>query len=197
MPKIKFIIMSCGYVESNHTSLLVYGTHFHGHEGFDTAVEAVKELSLDLYAKFHDEYLSTYNNRYGADLKECCSKSLVNDKDAKFCATCGSRLEDKKFDGDAFMDFIRDLHGSTCDSYGESEWANGRDFVWWPWCNIGNLIGAPKETVVIIPESAEECLLEALAEAKPELFPTPSTEVDPYHIESRWEALKAGKSLLF
>jgi hypothetical protein len=194
MTKIKFIIMSCGYVESNYTSNLIYGTHFHGHKGFDTGEEAVKELALDLYAKFFDEYLSTYNNRYGSDYKKCCRDVLDKDKAAKFCSACGTRLEDQQFDGDRFMDFICNLHGSTCDSYGESEYANDRHFIWWPW-GLNKFLDADRKSILAIPEQAEGILLDALQEAKPELFVGQEPSDDRY-AESSWEKIKAGKSLI-
>jgi len=170
MTKIQFIMMSCGYVESNQTSVLIYGTHFHGHDGFESGTEAVKELALDFYAKFFDENMSTYNNRYSIEIKKCCREALIKEPSCKFCSACGSRLEDKPFDAEGFMEFITNLHGTTCDSYGESEYANERHFVWWPWSGLKSLLDAPKESILCIPEQAEVCLLDALVEAKPKIL---------------------------
>lgn len=188
MTKIQFIMMSCGYVESNYTSNLIYGTH----KDFETGEEAVKELALDLYAKFYDERLSTYTERH--NFKKCCRDVLNKDKAARFCSSCGTRLEDKQFDCDDFMDFISNLHGSTCDSYGESEFANDRHFVWWPWTPMKKFLEAKRDSILCIPEHAEVVILNALHEVKPELF---SDQFDDRYAEKSWEELKAGKSLLF
>lgn len=174
MSKYSFIMMSCGYVESNQTSWLLYGTHFHGREGFDTMQEAITELALDLYAKYYDECLSSYINRYS--FSKCCTDSLIKDKEAKFCSKCGKPLIDKEFNADHFIEFIVNLHGSTCDSYGEAEYANGRHFVWWPW-SMHEFIDASKDEIIFIGESAEYVLLAALFDAKPELIKENDYEV--------------------
>ena len=66
------------------------------------------------------------------------------------------------------MDFIRGLHGTDSDSYGEAEHAKDRDFVWWPW-STQEFLESPRESIIWIEENAEYVLLCALYDAKPEL----------------------------
>lgn len=168
MSKYKFIMINCGYVESNKTAPLIYGCQFMGYEGFSTCREAITELALDLYAKFHYEILDVYENRYAQDLKKCCLDMLIRDKNANFCPLCGSAIKDKDFNEESFMDFIRDLHGTDCDSYGEAEHAKDRHFVWWPW-STHEFLESPRDSIIWIEENAEHVLLCALYDAKPEL----------------------------
>lgn len=192
----KFIMMSCGYVESNRTSWLIYQCNFFGDEGFDTAKEAVTELALDLYAKFHDEYLSVYQNRYSDSVKECCRKALIANHQAKFCSECGCQLLDEKFNPDEFMEYVTGLHDTTCDSYGDAEGTSTRSpLAWYPWWSH-EFLGAKKKEIVFIPESAEHVILCALLEAKPEL----KEQADQCQYEigesSGWEAIKEGRDIV-
>jgi hypothetical protein len=165
---LRFIVMHCGYAESNMTSALIYQCACFGNPGYSSYKKAITDLALDLYAKFYDEHLSIYENRYGRDIKDCCRKSLIANKETKFCSECGNQICDKKFDHGDFMSFVHDLHCSTCDSYGEAEYASGRYMTWYPYWN-DDFIGAPKEDVIYIAELAEVILLAALYDAKPEL----------------------------
>ncbi len=157
--------MHCGYVESCKTSLLVFQAF---NNGYKSMKEAITELALDMYNKFHHECLSIYENRYSFGLKDCCRLALIEKHDANFCSNCGSQLKDKEFDPDYFMQFISELHNTDCDSYGESEYANGEAFSWYPF-QTGAFIGAPKKSIIYIAEKAEVVLLCALFDAKPEL----------------------------
>lgn len=182
----RFIVMTCGYVESAMTSTLIYQCQFFGHPGYTSRKEAVTNLALDLYAKYYDEHLSIYERRYSRGVKECCRESLIANKEAKFCPACGSQIKDKDFHYDNFMEYVTGLHSTTTDSYGDAEYASGRNLTWWPYWN-NDFIGAPKEDVILIGENAEVVLLVALLEAKPEL----KNEEDeiPYG-EDDWEKLK-------
>ena len=51
---------------------------------------------------------------------------------------------------------------------------------------------ASKDSILCIPEQAEVCLIHALAEAKPELFP----EEPEIYSNDVWQMVKEGKSLL-
>lgn len=48
------------------------------------------------------------------------------------------------------------------------EWANNRNLKWYPYWT-DHFIGASKEEIIHIPEEAEDVLLAALLDAKPEL----------------------------
>ena len=165
---LRFIVMSCGYVEDASTSVLIYQCEFFGNPGYTSYKEAITDLALDMYGKFYDDYLSVYENRYGNDVKECCRQALIANKTAKFCSGCGRQILNKEFHYHQFMEYVFNLHSSTCDSYGEAEWAAGKDLHWWPW-GTDRFIGAPKEDVIYIAENAEVILLAALLDAKPEL----------------------------
>ena len=166
--KIRFIVMIPGYVESASTSCLIYQCGFFGNPGYASYKEAITDLALDLYAKFYDDCLSCYQNRYGSDLKRCCQKSLIDNKKAQFCSTCGCKLLDKKFDYAEFQHYVCNLTRTTCDSYGDAEETSTRNLTWWPYW-ITDFIGTPKEEVICLSEQAQLILLAALLEAKPEL----------------------------
>lgn len=165
---LRFIAMHCGYVENCSTSLLVYQCGFHGSPGYTSYKQAITDLALDLYAKYYEDVLSTYHNRYTFKLNKCCTGTLISNKEAKFCTECGTRLLDKSFDYDGFMEYVTNLHYTITDSYGEAETTSTRDLAWWPFWT-SDFIGAPKEDIIYIAENAEVVLLEALLEAKPEL----------------------------
>ena len=189
---LRFIVMITGYVESASTACLIYQCGFFGNPGYDNYKDAITDLALDLYAKYYDDHMSAYERRYNRDVKECCRKTLIDNKEAKFCSACGSQIADKKFDAEAFMDYVRDLMNTTCDSYGDAEYAGGRNFTWWPYW-IGDFIGAPKEDVIVMAENAEVTILAALIEAKPEL----KSEDDDYFVNETfwddWEEFKNNK----
>ena len=182
---LRFIIMNTGYVESSSTSTLIYQCGFFGNPGYASYKEAITDLALDLYAKFYDDVLSVYHNRYAREIKDCCRKSLIDNNDAKFCSDCGQELHDKPFDPEEFMEYIVHLQNSTADSYGDAEYANKRHLTWWPYW-VGDFIGAPKEEVIAIAENAELLLTSALMEAKPEL----KEDVDDYGSNDDWEQFK-------
>ena len=184
----RFVVMHCGYVENSNTSALIYQCMFFGRSGYLSMKEAITDLALDMYAKFYDERLSIYENRYSKDVKKCCRESLIANQNAKFCSECGSQIVDKQFASEEFKDFVTNLHCSTCDSYGEAEGTATREFAWWPYWT-SDFIGAPKEDIIYIAENAEVILLAALLEAKPEL------QIDDFaidYVDSEWEQFKSG-----
>lgn len=185
---LRFIVMTCGYVENASTSVLIYQCGFSGKSGYSSYREAITDLALDLYSKFYDEHLSIYENRYSRSVKDCCRKVLIDNKEAKYCSECGSQISDKKFLYDEFKEYVSNLHCTTCDSYGDAEYAAGRNLIWWPyWTN--DFIGAPKEEVIYIAESAEQVLLDALLDAKPELK-DPDEDTYESDFPSDWERFK-------
>lgn len=165
---LRFIVLCSGYAEDATTSVLIYQCEFSGHPGYSNYKDAVTDLALDLYAKYYDSCLNVYENRYSADVKQCCRNALIENNKANFCSKCGNEIADKKFSADGFCSYIRGLYCTTSDSYGEAEHANGRNLIWWPFW-IEDFIGAPKEDIITIGENGQAILLEALLEAKPEL----------------------------
>ena len=185
----RFIVMTTGYVENASTAFLAYQCEFFGNSGYDNYKDAITDLALDMYAKFYDEHLSTYQNRYSSEVRDCCRNSLIANKDAEFCSKCGDRIVNKKFDADAFMEHISNLMGSTCDSYGNAEQTSTRDMTWWPYGS--NFIGAPKEDIIHLAENGEVILLLALLDAKPELRSDQDDETLEITFE-HWEKFKGG-----
>jgi hypothetical protein len=185
----RFIVMTCGYAEGAYVSGLIYQCEFFGNPGYLSYEEAITDLALDLYAKFYDDYISVYQNRYDRDdLKQCCRATLLDKKDAKFCCQCGQQIADREFNYDEFLDYVRSLHTKITDTYGDAEWANSRGLVWWPYGTL-DIIGAPKEDVICIAEGAEDVILTALLDAKPELVEQTGQEFQ----NDDWEMFKAGK----
>jgi len=178
----KFIAMHCGYAESCKTSLLVYNCRFFGISGYKLMKDAITDLAFDLYHKFHNECLSIYENRYLFGLSDCCRESLIKDHDAKFCSKCGSQLKDKDFDPESFTNFIRELHDTDSDSYGDADEGN---FHWYPFWTEA-FIGASKKSIIYIAENAESVLLHALFDAKPEL----RTKEYSLNVFPDWEKFK-------
>jgi len=195
-----FIMMSCGHVESNSTSWLMYGIQGIDRGGFETMEEGIKELALDLYAKFYDDHLSIYEKRYGRDVDKCCRDNMkvVCEDGTKHtpgtvytCPTCGKDKKDEAFDPEEFRQYICSLHGSTCDDYGDVEYTRTRNHLsWWPYPTVKQFRDAPKDSVIWIGENAEHVLLSALYDAKPEL-----KQLSDYqdYSEEDWEKLKEGK----
>ena len=152
------IAVTCGYVEDAYVARLIFSTP--DRRRFATPGEAVTELALDMYAKYREDCIEDKP-------KECCVKSFKK-KEAKFCSACGRSAIRMAFNSERFMEFIQELHCTTNDSYGCAEWADDRTSVFLPWYH--DLIGIQENEIVDISENAEQVLLCALFEAKPELM---------------------------
>lgn len=154
--------MACGYVESSTTSWLIYTTI--DNSRFNTAAEAVVELALDLYSKYKEEILSLEYVHH----KDCCKQTIARDEEAQFCSKCGTRLKIALFDANCFMDYVKGLHSTDCDGYGESEGTKDRSFAFWPW-RAEEIVGAGLDEIVYIAENAERVILDALYEVHDDL----------------------------
>ena len=174
--------MISGYAEDATTSSLIYQCSFFGKLGYQTCKEAITDLALDLYAKYYDEYISIYENRYSNNVKGCCRECVIKNNEAKYCSDCGREIKDREFVYENFMFYVKELHSTTSDSYGDAEYAAGRELNWWPYWTA-DFIGAPKEEIIFIPENAEVVLLAALLDAKPEL------KIEDFNC-SEWEDFK-------
>lgn len=179
--KYRFVMMTCGYVESAVTSWLIYTSQ---RVYFKTAEEAVKQLALDMYAKFHDEHMDELEV-----WKPCCKSALKDEK--KFCPDCGTQVGGLEFSADEFAEYVTGIHSTTCDTYGEAEYTKTRpELTFWPWQG-DNIIGVKKNEVIVINQNAEWVLLDALCECKPELRAS-RDEADGYNeaYTSDWELVK-------
>ena len=119
--------------------------------------------------------------------RKCPSCGAMQQAKSKFCSECGSQIKDKNFVYEDFMEYVSGLHCTTCDSYGDAEYAADRNLTWWPYW-IEDFIGTPKEEVICILENAEVVILEALLEAKPEL--RSEDEDDDLSYAGDWEKFK-------
>jgi hypothetical protein len=134
-------MMQCGYVENASVSWLIFSLPWRK-EGFATKEEAIRELALDLYSSYIEDK-TPYTPR-------------------------GEAKEEIVFDNVEFMEFVANRHYQTTDSYGDAEYANGRNLVWWPyWAD--RMLSAPREEILLIQEEAEVELLNALYLVMPEL----------------------------
>ncbi len=159
--KYHIVMMCCGYVESAMTSWIIY-TSADGRDVFKTKIDAVKALAFDMYNKYVDETDPSTTMRCDSCKKE---------SSGQFCSKCGTKLSlDKQtLDREQFADWIMSLHSSCCDSYGDSEYANGTRLTFWPW-RAEEIVGAKENEVVLIPENAGFVLADALYDQKPELM---------------------------
>jgi hypothetical protein len=158
--RYRIVMMSCGYVEGNTTSWLIFSTHS---GRFDTAAEATMELALDLHAKYEEDVL-----QYRVRFKDKCCQATAGNPEHKFCSTCGAPLHEVTFDSDEFMEYVIGLHKTTCDSYGSAEDTVNRQFAFWPW-RAEDIIGAAPDEVVFIAENGELVMLNALYESREDL----------------------------
>lgn len=169
---------------------LIYQCQFFGNPGYTSMKEAITELALDMYAKFQGDVLSAYQRRHSSEMGECCRETLMIQPRANFCTSCGCVIADREFRYYEFTDYVSHLHTATTDSYGESERAVDRSFAWYPFWTQ-DFIGAPKEDVIFIAEDAQDVLVNALLEAKPELR---DPQQDRNFVESiDWKQFKAEK----
>lgn len=180
---IKYIVLTGGFAESNTISQIIFGLNFLGETpGFETEEQALASLACDLYHKYYYDYLDLYQWRYSAPIKECCLKTLSSFRqglrwveEEHVCHTCHSKLEDKKFVGYEFSEYILKLFSAVTDTYGDAEDVPGHKLVWSPFWTEG-IWGTPREEILVIEENGEHELLEALLEIKPELKPLPEDE---------------------
>ncbi len=159
--RYRIVMMSCGYVESNTTSWLIFSTH----EGvFVTAAEATMELALDLFAKYEEDVMSMQYVYH----KDCCKAEIAKSLEAEYCSKCGTRVKAKEFDPEEFMQYVKGLHRTDCDGYGEAEATANRSFAFWPF-RADDILGAEKDEVVFIAENGEVVMLNALYESREDL----------------------------
>lgn len=182
---IRFIMTSCGYVESSSVSTVIWGLEYtRAKESFATKAEALTELALDMYAKFCEECPKHSRS------KTCCKKAVAAKNGSNYCPKCGNYLADLRFDWEEFVDMIQTLQNGDANSYGESETASGRRIAWAPW-DTTNLFENKGEDVLIVSENAELVILAALLEAKPELN---HDEIEVGMGQDDWETLKKEKT---
>lgn len=140
----RLIAMQNGYAESHTAAWLCFGPNVAG-KGFASAKDAVCELALDLYAKAVVTLPSE---------RRCTHKVPEG---AEFCPKCGaSAAGPKPLDAEAFIEYVGELWGSTCDSYSDDERIDHdgveRSLIWNPWKAE---LREPRQTIEIRLMAAE------------------------------------------
>lgn len=155
-PGYFIISLSCGYCEDGKTSQIILASY----GGFESPGNAVTELALDFYAKFCDDVVT----------RPCaCPVDRWKGVNINYCPTCGCSMRETKFDPKKFTMYIRELQDSTADSYGDHEFANGRQLVFAPW-RLRTLVGIKEGDIIDLKDHSEEIVLCALLEKIPGLM---------------------------
>jgi len=103
----------------NFSFLLNFGYAEDGGLGFVPFVSKQKFTSakaalVDLANFFRDAFDAKEN---APQTKLCCASTKALEPDALFCIKCASRLKNKEFDFEEYIDFVRMIGGSDCNSY--------------------------------------------------------------------------------
>lgn len=185
--KYHVVMMTCGYVESQMTSWLIYNTR--NAIAFESKLTAVRALAMDMYNKYVEDHLDG-KAPHGL-VKSCCKAAF-----GRFCSQCGASLEHMRFDECSFQDFVKGLHSTDCDSYGSCDYAGDDVLVFWPWLAQDRILGLSENEVVILCENAEKILTEALYDQLPDLLTVQvKKELDmnaaSEHHKTDWQEMKA------
>jgi len=121
-----------------------------------TPMMAIETLAEDMWYKFQSvaqDFRDTHL-KYG---KDCCKWHMEN-SDKRNCGVCGGNLYNKLYVDD-LVSFIRSLHDSDCDNYGESECfylskEDHRCAVWYPWWPDRAIDFIKKDQYMSVPENA-------------------------------------------
>lgn len=167
----KGVALSFGYVESNTTSWLIFTIE--GGACPTTRKEALHTLTEYLYNKFKSDidYKADFLDDYKSHMARCCKdawRKMDKDNPLKSCPRCNASYEvpyDRSFSVEDWQQWLRELHHSDCDSYGDHDYID-RKYDWTPWRNDFSI---PQHQMVIVCENAEHILTMALAEIHPEL----------------------------
>jgi len=112
-PKIQFLMLSTGYVESQSLgSMLIKHV-----KGFDTAEEAIVDFSeaLKSFAQKEQAQARAWNRTWNA----CCKKALEKDANLTFCSKCGTRLNFEDICHGNVVDTFSRLESATLDDFGD------------------------------------------------------------------------------
>jgi hypothetical protein len=119
MGKRYTLMLNFGYVESTSLSFMPWFSL----KMFKDAKDALLSLSTFLKEKFLEESQVT--------LKKCCALTQERDADAEFCTKCGHPLASAEFDGENFVEWLREIGASDIDTFnGLATW--DREDLWMP-----------------------------------------------------------------
>lgn len=156
---VKMIAVSFGYAEEHSVAWVVFNNDY---REFGSPAEALEDLALNLLRVFDPDLLEA------PDPNPCCLETREKIPTAKVCATCGTRIAgdgDDDWDEEQFEGWLRGFPSESCNSLG-LDFENLSD--WTPFLHLSDMLDAPTEQVVIVPEAAERVLLKAL---DPEALP--------------------------
>lgn len=125
------LVLNFGYVESQSLSYMPWTSR--------RTYKDAKNALIDLATFFKEQYLIENEE----EPKKCCKATKTKDGSAEFCTKCGHRLADKKFDGENFVDWLRQMSGSDNDSINQFvQWDEGHRW------QFGDLEGSPNQRFV-------------------------------------------------
>lgn len=167
------IALSFGYVENNTTSWLIYKSNDKTPE---TRCEALESLVAYLWDKYSNEMNKSHERSLGYSYgNKCCQRNWLDNKYVNYikrtenpisCPTCNMTYPVTwDFDPEEWVDYLRSLHNSIADDYGEHEYVEN-PYGWSPW--IFNF-DVPQHQTIIIKELAEDILTLILYKMHPEL----------------------------
>jgi hypothetical protein len=120
--KVKTLIMTAGYVESNHNASVI-ASHS---KGFNSVEEALRDFATAII----QNHLEAVEYRIKNPCKGCCKKAIGIK--AKFCSECGQKLVVPTFNFDRCVQVIynffvgdNDSTGSTFDYLENRGWSYG------------------------------------------------------------------------
>ena len=187
---IKAIALSFGYVESNSTSWLIYEA---SRRYPTTRKEAILSLAEYLYQKFQMQ-LDERARNCDADkdhMAKCCQRAWQQRDRANpptNCPKCSADFSVKpdSFDSeDDWIEFLREVERSNCDSYGDHDDVPNPD-GWTPWLIDFNYL---QHEMVIVGENAEQMLTMAVRENHPELWPDSDLSVEDNYLGTDWRMM--------
>lgn len=166
------IALGFGYVESHHTSWLMYSAETRLPS---TRKEALCSLAKYLYNRFmaNSEDSDDYNNKYKKHMAACCQQAWRkrdHDDPPTKCPTCEARYDivvKSSFDVEEWHQYLRETASSDADSYGPY-YENDNVYGWNPFMFEFDI---PQNQMVIVHENAEHILTDALFDVHPELRP--------------------------
>jgi hypothetical protein len=143
--------LNCGFAEDGELSY----TPFTSEQKFASAKEALIDL-----AQFFKEHFVEGNT---PKLKACCTATRAKDTEAKFCSKCGSSLAVKKFDAEAYTEFVHEA--CLCDNNSYAELIDyNEEYRWQP----GGMEKAADNGSLRFVITAEKVLAAALGESPDE-----------------------------
>jgi hypothetical protein len=98
-------VLNFGYVESSGLSYMPFTS--------SGKYKDAKEALIDLAKFLKEQYLLKYESKP----KKCCLASKNKDSTSEFCSKCGRSLFEEEFNGEHFIDWLREFGGLDIDNF--------------------------------------------------------------------------------